>query len=185
MTSRHGATDEKVFGAWWYDYCIKSGLGNTSQRKELARVAWLAARRSERFTESDRNAVLEEAANACTNPIVFVGGPSDTRRRAWTECAAAIRALKNSVPQARSGTDAANSGGHLSKPAESDPMFEPSEAEAFQHARDSAARCAEGPKEASQLMARRYLEIGELGAERVAYDLAHEILRLGEKEQLK
>jgi hypothetical protein len=34
-----------------------------------------------------------------------------------------------------------------------------------------------------QVMARRYLEIGELGSDHVAYTLAHEILRLAELEQ--
>ena len=70
----------------------------------------------------DRDAVLEEAEKECQE-IANATEPDDFALDAVNLCLAAIRALKNSAPQARSGTDAANSGGHLSKPAESEPLL--------------------------------------------------------------
>lgn len=45
---------------------------------------------------AEHDQIIEKAATACENPKSYLGGPSSTRKTAWTECATAVRALKGS-----------------------------------------------------------------------------------------
>ncbi len=114
--------------------------------------------------DASRNNVLEAAAKHLERCPA-----QDGIALGYALAAESLRSLKTADPQEHStdyrGRITTNTS--ADRPAELAPSAQPCVAVA--------------PSEEMQLMARRYLETGELGSERVAYDLAHEILRCGER----